>query len=397
MGPEAHVGRLICPPDALRAVKATLVPAVANTMTAGERNAMAMARARHALAKAGLDPTVDLQPVSSVTNEVWLADKHVVRVNRHPVPRLWREATLSTMLLSAGVGCPPIVAYGGILGADWMITERLPGQVLSRCWPAMSAGDRRRAIRQLAERLRQVHGYVLGEPLPEVSSPQLLASSAGPGSIERVMSGLDAAQDLDHVDPVLILQAKHLVRECLSAIDPVPAQTLIHGDIHFENVLWDGERITGLLDFEWARQAAPDLELDVLLRFCALPFLHVAEDYEAVTRPQDYAMVPGWLHEDYPELFAHPRLRDRLRVYSIAYDLRDLLMDPPDRPVDELNHLHPYHRLAGTVEGHGHVDLLDLAPGGVTGEGGVLGGAVVDLPPAQPVVPDDDRVDLVSA
>ena len=97
---------------------------------------MAMARARHALAKAGLDPSVELHPLSSVTNEVWLADKHIVRVNRHPVPRLWREATLATMLMSAGVGCPPIVAYGGIVGADWMITEKSartgPQPVLAR-------------------------------------------------------------------------------------------------------------------------------------------------------------------------------------------------------------------------------------------------------------------------
>ena len=122
------------------------------------------------------------------------------------------------------------------------------------------------------------------------------------------------------------------------------------GDLDFENVLWDGEKITALLDFEYARPGPPDLELDVFLRFCAFPFLHVAEDYEQVTLPGDYAEVPGWLAQDHPELFAHPRLRDRLRVYSIAYDLRELLMDPPDRPVELLSHLHPYHRLADTVE-----------------------------------------------
>jgi aminoglycoside phosphotransferase (APT) family kinase protein len=357
-------------------------------MTAGERNGMAMARARAALAKAGLDPSVELQPLSSVTNEVWLAGKHIVRVNRHPVPRLWREATLSTMLLSAGVGCPPIVAYGGIVGADWMITERLPGQVLSRCWPAMSVGDRRRAIHQLAEKLKGIHAYRLGEPLPEVATPQLLASSAGPGSVDRLMSGLDAAQDMEHIDPVLIVRAKMLVRESLASLDPVPCQTLIHGDIHFENVLWDGERITGILDFEWARAAAPDLELDVFLRFCAYPFLHVAEDYEKVTLPEDYAVVPGWLAQDYPALFAHPGLRERLRVYSLAYDVRDLLLDPPSRPVDELSHLHPYHRLADTVDGRGHIDLLDLE--------------VVDPGPVQVVDPvvgvgDVDDVALVTA
>ncbi len=324
---------------------------------------MAMARARAALAKAGLDPSIELQPLSSVTNEVWLAGKHIVRVNRHPVPRLWREATLSTLLLPAGVGCPAIVAYGGIVGADWMITERLPGQVLSRCWPAMSLTDRRSAVRQLSDRLRLLHGYRLNEPLPEIASPHLLASSAGPGSVDRIMSGLEVAQDLDHVDPVLIVRAKNLVRESLAALDPVPATTLIHGDIHFENVLWDGEHITGLLDFEWARAAAPDLELDVFLRFCAFPFLHVAADYETVTLAEDYSDIPTWLAEDYPELFEHEQLRDRLRVYSLGYDVRELLLDPPDRPVDELHHLHPYHRLADTVEGRGHLDLLDLEPG----------------------------------
>ena len=363
-----------------RAVKNPAPAAVSTVMSGTDRNGMAMARARHALAKAGLDPSIELHPLSSVTNEVWAAGRHIVRVNRHPVARLWREATLSTMLLSAGVGCPPIVAYGGIVGADWMITERLPGQVLSRCWPAMSREDRRSAIRQLAERLQQLHGYVLREPLPEVAIPQLLASSAGPGSVDRLMSGLDAAQDLDHVDPVLVLRAKTLVRESLAALDPVPAETLIHGDIHFENVLWDGERITGLLDFEWARTAASDLELDVFLRFCAFPFLHVAEDYEQVTLPGDYAEVPGWLAQDYPELFAHPRLRDRLRVYSIAYDLRELLMDPPDRPVELLSHLHPYHRLADTVDGRGHIDLLDLDP-------------VTEVPTVDPIAVDPIAVD----
>ena len=380
------------PPDSFGpgGVKDDPPGAVGKVMTGLDRSAMAMARARHALAKAGLDPSVELHRLSSVTNEVWMAGKHVVRVNRHPVPRLWREATLSTMLLSAGVGCPPIVAYGGIVGADWMITERLRGQVLSRCWPAMSLSDRRRAIRQLADRLRQIHNYRLDESLPEVATPQLLASSAGPGSVDRLMNGLDAAQGSDFVDPVLILRAKTLVRENLAAIDPVPAETLIHGDIHFENVLWDGQRITGLLDFEWARTAAPDLELDVFLRFCAYPFLHVAEDYEGVTLPEDYAEVPGWLAEDYPELFAHPHLRDRLRVYSIAYDVRDLLMDPPDRPVDQLSHLHPYHRLADTVEHRGHVDLLDLDPVAV-----VEGVEAVDVVAAGS--PDPDTIDLVTA
>ena len=45
--------------------------------TGGDRNGMAMARARHALAKAGLDPSIELQPLSSVTNEVWIGAENM--------------------------------------------------------------------------------------------------------------------------------------------------------------------------------------------------------------------------------------------------------------------------------------------------------------------------------
>ena len=53
-----------------------------------------MARAKHALDAAGLDPTIALTRASSVTNEVWLSDEFAVRVNRRPDKRLWREARL---------------------------------------------------------------------------------------------------------------------------------------------------------------------------------------------------------------------------------------------------------------------------------------------------------------
>ncbi len=100
---------------------------------------------------------------------------------------------------------------------------------------------------------------------------------------------------------------------------------LIHGDLHFQNVLWDGFSVTALLDLEWARGAPPDLDLDVFLRFCAHPHWFVAPEYADRTRVEDYAAVPYWFAEFYPELFAHEYELDRTELYSIAYDVRDLL------------------------------------------------------------------------
>ena len=124
----------------------------------------------------------------------------------------------------------------------------------------------------------------------------------------------------------------------------------MHGDLHFENVLWDNGHVSAVLDLEWARPESPDLDLDVLLRFVAYPFLHVAADYEHLTLTADYAPVPYWLQEDYPELFAHPGLNERLALYSLAYDLRELLLRPPRRSIDQLPTHHPYNRIRRLVE-----------------------------------------------
>ena len=65
------------------------------------------------------------------------------------------------------------------------------------------------------------------------------------------------------------------------------------------------------------------------------------------------------LAREMPELFSADRLFDRLRVYSVAYDVRDLLENPPECPVEDLDHLHPYHRLTGTLEGQSHLDRIE--------------------------------------
>jgi aminoglycoside phosphotransferase (APT) family kinase protein len=317
----------------------------------------AEARARRALAEAGLDFAMPLQRASSVTNEVWLSEQYVIRVNRRPNQRLRREAYLGP-LLPPGVHYPEIIAYGGELGADWLIVRRLPGQVLSRQWPTMSNGERRSATRQLSLLMRNLHHVRTPEHLPDSdAAPQLLASRSH-GVTDPLISALHQIVHLEHVDAALVTSVIEIVEDTRWVLEPFDTAHLVHGDLTFENVLWDGRAITALLDFEWARGGPADLDLDVLLRFCAYPYLHVAEDYEDQTLARDYAPVPYWLAEDYPELFAHPHLLDRMRLYCIAYDVRELQAFPPPAPPDQLSAHHPVNRLDRVARGRSHLDRL---------------------------------------
>jgi hypothetical protein len=62
--------------------------------------------------------------------------------------------------------------------------------------------------------------------------------------------------------------------------------------------------------------------------------------------------------EDYPELFDFPNEFERTRIYSIAYDVRELLLFPPPRPPRELSKHHPYNRLERTIRGRSHLNRL---------------------------------------
>lgn len=348
-----------------RPVKTEVPGAEVNPVVASDppaSTALALIRARRALAAAGLDSTMPVERASSATNEVWYAGAYVVRLGPRGDGRLGREAQL-VGALPAELGYPSVVAAGGDTNIDWLVTRRAPGAALSRWWPSMSDDRRQAAVRELAAKLAALHrtdGAGVGQPS---QSPQLLdtAAAGSRAAVAPLLAGLDRATNLPHVDRGLLADAAAMVGSLAAALDPWPVPTLVHGDLHFENVLWDGARITAVLDLEWCRQGPPDLDLDVFLRFCALPYLHVAPDYEHLTRPEDYWKVPWWLAEAYPELFAVPRQLDRVRVYSLAFDVRDLLTHPPRRPLRELSGHHPWHRLSRTVSGTSHLDVLAVS------------------------------------
>ncbi len=324
--------------------------------------ALAELRARTALRQAGLDPSVQLERASSVTNEVWLSPTHVVRVNRSHDNRLAREAVLARVL-PREVGYPRIVAHGGPNGEDWLVAERAPGAPLAHFWPELSEHERRDAVRQLAARLIALHATEAPDDLPPINDlPQLVE----PGAVDPtapLVEALTTAARLPHVDPLIIEACVEFAEGATAKLTPVVATTLIHGDLTFENVLWDEGRITAVLDVEWARPGPPDLDLDIILRCCAHPELHVAPELEARTRPDDYRDVPIWLADAYPALFAFPDQLDRMRVYSMAFDVKELLEFPPAAPPNELSPLHPYHRLTRVVQRRSYLDGIEWTNG----------------------------------
>ena len=308
-------------------------------------------KARKTLTSVGLDAS-KFELACSVTNEVWLTETHAVRFNKRGDGRLRREAFLSRHL-PPELGYPPIVAYGGEVGADYLILERLPGRPLAHCWPSMSDRTRQNAVTQLAQQLQLLHHTRTPAGLPPIEAPQLIQAGVQQPA-EPLIRAIERARHLPNVDTTLMSDVSLLVHENAEALDPFDGTTLVHGDLTFENILWDGRKVT-MLDYEWSQGAPPDVDLDILLRCCALPFLHVAPAYERLADPRDYRNVPGWLAQAYPKLFEVPRLGARLVLYSISFDMRELLQFPPKASARDLSPHHPLNRMRQTVDGRSYI------------------------------------------
>lgn len=324
-------------------------------------NALAQVRALQVLQSAGIPAPAQLDSASSVTNEVWMTRDVVVRINRKATGRLHREATLAP-LLPRSTGYPGIVASGGGGNLDWLIVRRRPGAPLAHAWPTMTRAERRAAVHQIASGLRQIHATRTPAGLPRLETPQLIdASELFP--ISPLEQALEAALRVPTIPGWLLDDLGARIRWLASALADFRGDTLIHGDLTFENVLWDGTQVTAIIDFEWARGAPPDLELDVLLRMCAYPHLHVGPSQADAARAEDYAEVPMWFAEAYPDMFEVDRIADRLELYSLAFDLRDLLQFPPRGDGTQLPKLHAQNRLVATLNGRGHLTRWLAASG----------------------------------
>lgn len=292
-------------------------------------------------------PDGPLERADSDSNEVWIGPAHVVRFHGlGPPGRLAHEALVAKRL-PAEVLHPTVIASGWVDDHDWLVLERAAGESLSVVWPTLSDEQREQAITDFGVALRHVHAVD-----PDGLDPP--ACVGGLPFIRRddtVSETLRFLGDVDG-DRLLLDGVIELTSELAAFVDD-PPRNLVHDDLNFNNILWDG-RVTALLDFEWARPDARDVDLMSIVAFCDDAVVCVPESVAAVTTAEMYAPVPIWLHEAYPELFSHDRVRERVTFYGIV------------RWAQGLHHPEPgYRRLAMQklryiVDGEGPARLLPI-------------------------------------
>ena len=294
------------------------------------------------LAELGL-PASGLRLASSWSFEVWIGPEIVVHVaTPETSPRLARTARLLTEL-PAESGRPELLGAG----QSWMATRRSPGRPLIDAWPSLSPLARRRAIAHLAEMLRALHVSGAGTaPIPTCPDrprPHTL-------KCDHLLELIEASCYVPGAQPDLAAAAAEIV-------DRIPlhggASATVHCDVHLGNVLWHRSRVTGLVDFEWCRRAPMGLELETLLDAVSHPGRRAYLAARGQHRSKDHVPIVPWLRSDYPELFGHPDLVERLRAFALSRELGDIVYWARSRPEPR-----KWQLVRELVERRSHLDRL---------------------------------------
>lgn len=97
---------------------------------------------------------------------------------------------------------------------------------------------------------------------------------------------------------------------------------LIHGDLHFDNIIYNKGKIT-LLDFEYVMPASIDYDFRILNRCKEVPWHWASAKTDMLTIENDYQNLIPTIIENYQELKEIPHLQERLLIYDIIELLKD--------------------------------------------------------------------------
>jgi Phosphotransferase enzyme family len=221
-----------------------------------------------AAAALGRDPG-PLTKADSLSNQVYLGADVVVKLNdRHT--RLSREVTL-TPYLPAGITAP-LLASGRQGDVQYACYTRLPGSP-----PRMDAIDAKAAralATQAIDTLERLHDWTPpAEALPTLRED---FDHGGFTSKDALRQEIDRLKDVP----------QHLIDGLKAIADNAPEQAKttvpVHADCFWDNWLANGQTVTALLDFEWARFGEPMDDWFFLIRFSG-PHLADVRDLVAET------------------------------------------------------------------------------------------------------------------
>ena len=175
------------------------------------------------------------------------------------------------------------------------IIEKVSGKTLYELWYKLSNNEKREIIIKIIGILKPFH-------LKEVNGYDFL---------EILKTKVLHLKDKCNLDDLIDICDKYFKENKFG---------LIHGDLHFDNFMFDGTNLH-LLDFERCMVAPIDYDFRIFSKYDSQPYLWASAKTDMLTVESDYQDLMSMFLENYKELNEIPYINERLEFYSIIESL----------------------------------------------------------------------------
>ncbi len=261
-------------------------------------------------------------------NKFLIDDDLIVKLNPNDSDEFSKENFILSRFQTLPV--PRLIKYDNsrtLIPEEYIIESRLEGTNLSLVWPDMNEEEREGIFKDLIRILKQFHktrfdfyGDFVDKSKRYAKWSDFIEDRYNTNKrLAREMKILDE-KDFSIIHDFYLQNKEYLTSE----IRPC----FCHGDVHFNNILVAGGKITGILDFDLSQAAPLDYEFDLPICFFRQPTFFLDDKLNnRYTKPLKKCEI--WLRKYYPSLFEISHIKERLGLYSVLSDLKMLWLCKP--------------------------------------------------------------------
>ena len=234
------------------------------------------------------------------TNTIYSVDNYIIRIctNLRNEERFVTEINFYKENKDNN-GIPKLYVWDitkSVVPYYYEIIEKVAGKTLYELWGILSDIERRKIAIQIIDILKPFH-------TKEVKGYEFL---------EMLKTKILFLKDKCNLDSEMF---NDLIEICCKYFKENKFG-LIHGDLHFDNFMFDGTNLH-LLDFERCMVAPIDYDFRIFSVSRFVPWLWASGKTDMITVPSDYQTLMDMIIDNYPELNKIPYIRERLDFYSI--------------------------------------------------------------------------------
>lgn len=268
-------------------------------------------------ARLGLGPARAIVPAAGGSRNAcyFVDDELVVRFNTLDAHfrKFANERAAYDLLAGSGLPVPAVLALDesrAVVPYDFIVLTRLPGANLAESWRALAPEQLRGLEREAGACLARLHCHSF-EAFGKLHALPKRPFETWPSYVDDyVRRYLAPARQLALVDAATQARLERALAAAQGLFAQVRRGALVHCDFHYENILQQGGRLSGLLDFEWAISGDPAYDLET------------ARTREAMISGSEAAFQEGYrsvraLDED------HER---RIAIYRLFFRLESAVM-----------------------------------------------------------------------